>query len=116
MRGVGAESPVTDRERAWVKHCASQLGVTPPDLQVDYSVHDIAYAGGTILLGRLFLTQPHDTFTRYKKLCHETMHAASVAHDDKARSIGYYSKPKRDVFTREVTRRFLLDFEGRGTR
>src|SRR3990167_8591504 len=111
--------PITSLERDWLAHCARSLGVETPAVREDQSVHDIAYtgsggAGGTILLGRLFLSQRPNSFSRLRKICHENLHNVGIPHDGKARGLGYYSKQRRDNFSRQVTHRLLADFSGVG--
>ena len=86
-------------------------------MREDDSVRDIAYQGdgqggsGTILLGRLFLKQRENTYTRLRKLCHENLHNVGLPHDDKARYLGYFSGPRRDNFSRMVSDRLLLSWD-----
>lgn len=116
MAFFGNLDPLTPTERAWLAYVAKTLGLRkPPAIAVDAPhTADIAYAGamdgsgnGTILLGTRFLAHRAGTEIRLRKLAHESLHAAGWHHDDTARRLGYHSKPERDRFSIQFTKRLL---------
>jgi len=93
---------LTSEEQEWLQQNAKYWGITPVSVEVNESVHDIAYQNGTVLLGKEFLKDKPNSFMRKQKLSHEMLHHLGVIHSDGMREMGYFSKPGRDRLSRKI--------------
>ena len=101
-------SLLTSEDAEWVSsRLLPYLGLDRVDIAQDVGhtavYPDIWVQGNVITVTPEWARQ--DVDERRKRLLHEGLHIIGFGHGAKERAMGYYSKPEKDVYTRELYER-----------
>lgn len=99
--------PALETHRAFLRRMERYFGLSGVEYRLDPAVVDIAAerSRGLILIGRKW--HRAGAQEQRKRLTHEALHLWGLPHSAAMRSLGYYSRPERDRWTRLVYRDIL---------